>query len=156
MGTARTTGAVTDRVTGVVTAAGSTPDGGAAAAPASPWVDASVLAGSVTSNSPAKAGAAVAMIPSLSRLRVLRQWAGIMDMTMDGSPFIAKTPVEGLYFNGGWCYGGFKATPGSGWCFAHTIAQDEPHPINADLTIDRFRDGRLIDERGSGPNPWAQ
>ena len=102
------------------------------------------------------AGAAVAMIPSLSRLRVLRQWAGIMDMTMDGSPFIAKTPVEGLYLNGGWCYGGFKATPGSGWCFAHTIARDEPHPINADLTIDRFRDGRLIDERGSGPNPWAQ
>ena len=101
-------------------------------------------------------GAAVAMMPSLSRLRVLRQWAGVMDMTMDGSPFICKTPVEGLYFNGGWCYGGFKATPGSGWCFAHTIATDEPHPINADLTIDRFREGRLIDERGAGPNPWAQ
>ncbi len=101
-------------------------------------------------------GAAVAMMPSLSRLRVLRQWAGIMDMTMDGSPFICKTPVEGLYFNGGWCYGGFKAIPGSGWCFAHTIATDEPHRINADLTIDRFREGRLIDERGAGPNPWAQ
>jgi methylglutamate dehydrogenase subunit A len=101
-------------------------------------------------------GAAVAMMPSLSRLRVLRQWAGVMDMTMDGSPFICKTPIEGLYFNGGWCYGGFKATPGSGWCFAHMIARDEPHPINADLTIDRFRDGRLIDERGAGPYPWAQ
>jgi heterotetrameric sarcosine oxidase beta subunit len=99
-------------------------------------------------------GAAVAMIPSLSRLRVLRQWAGIMDMSMDGSPFICKTPIEGLYFNGGWCYGGFKATPGSGWCFAHTIARDEPHPLNADLTIDRFRDGRLIDERGAGAKPW--
>jgi methylglutamate dehydrogenase subunit A len=101
-------------------------------------------------------GAAVAMMPSLSRLRVLRQWAGVMDMTMDGSPFICKTPVSGLYFNGGWCYGGFKATPASGWCFAHTIATDEPHPINADLTIDRFREGRLIDERGAGPSPWAQ
>jgi len=99
-------------------------------------------------------GAAVAMIPSLSRLRVLRQWAGIMDMSMDGSPFICKTPIEGLYFNGGWCYGGFKATPGSGWCFAHTIARDEPHPLNADLTIERFRDGRLIDERGVGAKPW--
>ena len=99
-------------------------------------------------------GAAVAMIPSLSRLRVLRQWAGIMDMSMDGSPFICKTPIEGLYFNGGWCYGGFKATPGSGWCFAHTIARDEPHPLNADLTIERFRDGRLIDERGAGAKPW--
>ena len=101
-------------------------------------------------------GAAVAMMPSLSRLRVLRQWAGVMDMTMDGSPFICKTPVSGLYFNGGWCYGGFKATPASGWCFAHTIATDEPHPLNADLTIDRFREGHLIDERGAGPNPWAQ
>jgi len=101
-------------------------------------------------------GAAVSMIPALSRLRVLRQWAGIMDMTMDSSPFICKTPIEGLYFNGGWCYGGFKATPGSGWCFAHTIANDEPHAFNADLTIERFRDGRMIDERGAGPNPWAQ
>ena len=101
-------------------------------------------------------GAALAMMPSLSRLRVLRQWSGIMDMTMDGSPFICRTPVEGLYLNGGWCYGGFKATPGSGWCFAHTIARDEPHPINADLSVERFRDGRLIDERGSGPQPWAQ
>ena len=101
-------------------------------------------------------GAAVSMIPALSRLRVLRQWAGVMDMTMDSSPFICKTPVEGLYLDGGWCYGGFKATPGSGWCFAHTIANDAPHAFNADLTIERFRDGRLIDERGAGPNPWAQ
>ncbi len=75
---------------------------------------------------------------------------------MDGSPFICKTPVSGLYFNGGWCYGGFKATPASGWCFAHTIATGEPHPLNADLTIDRFREGRLIDESGAGPSPWAQ
>jgi sarcosine oxidase subunit beta len=101
-------------------------------------------------------GAGVSMIPAFSRLRVLRQWAGVMDMTMDSSPFICKTPIDGLYFNGGWCYGGFKATPGSGWCFAHTIARDAPHALNADLTIDRFREGRLIDERGAGPNPWAQ
>lgn len=100
--------------------------------------------------------AGVSMIPALSRVRVLRQWAGMMDMTMDGSPFICRTPIDGLYFNGGWCYGGFKATPGSGWCFAYTIANDAPHPFNADLTIDRFREGRLIDERGAGPNPWAQ
>ena len=101
-------------------------------------------------------GAAVAMMPSLSRLRVLRQWSGIMDMTMDGSPFICRTPVDGLYLNGGWCYGGFKATPGSGWCFAHTIARDEPHPFNADLSVERFRQGRLIDERGAGAIPWGQ
>ena len=69
----------------------------------------------------------LALFPSLSRLRYLRQWGGIMDMSMDGSPIIDRTPIEGLYLNGGWCYGGFKATPASGWCFAHTIARDEPH-----------------------------
>jgi glycine/D-amino acid oxidase-like deaminating enzyme len=79
-----------------------------------------------------------------------------MDMTMDGSPLICRTPVEGLYLNGGWCYGGFKATPGSGWCFAHTIANDAPHRLNAAMTIERFRDGHLMDERGAGPWPWAQ
>lgn len=96
----------------------------------------------------------IAMVPALSRVRVLRQWAGIMDMSMDGSPIIGKTPVEGLYLNGGWCYGGFKAIPGSGWCFAYTIAKDEPHPLNAALSLDRFRDGRMIDEKGAGPAPW--
>ncbi|MDH2356501.1 sarcosine oxidase subunit beta family protein [Bradyrhizobium sp. SSUT112] len=100
--------------------------------------------------------AGVSMIPALSRLRVLRQWAGMLDMSMDGSPFICRTSVKGLYVNGGWCDGGFKATPASGWCFAHTIAKDEPHPFNADLTIDRFFDGRMIDERGTGPKPWMQ
>ncbi|HET8996774.1 MAG TPA: sarcosine oxidase subunit beta family protein, partial [Acetobacteraceae bacterium] len=65
---------------------------------------------------------AMALMPMLGRLRMLRQWGGIMDMTMDGSPIIDRTPVEGLYLNAGWCYGGFKATPASGWCFAHTIA----------------------------------
>jgi sarcosine oxidase subunit beta len=100
--------------------------------------------------------AGVAMMPCLGRLRLLRHWAGVMDMTMDGSPIIARTPVGGLYLNGGWCYGGFKATPGSGWCFAHTIAKDEPHPLNAAFTIERFRTGHLLDEKGAGPVPWHQ
>jgi len=73
----------------------------------------------------------------------------------DGSPIIDRTPVEGLFFNGGWCYGGFKATPGSGFVFAHTIAQDRPHPQNAALTLERFAEGRAIDERGGGPFPWV-
>jgi sarcosine oxidase subunit beta len=82
---------------------------------------------------------------------VLRHWGGIMDMTPDGSPIITKTPVDGLYLNGGWCYGGFKATPASGWCFAHTIANGAPHPYNAGFTMDRFAQGRYIDEAGTGP-----
>ncbi|MCR9254808.1 MAG: sarcosine oxidase subunit beta family protein [Alphaproteobacteria bacterium] len=95
----------------------------------------------------------VAMIPALSRLRLLRHWGGIMDMSMDGSPIIDKTPIDGLYLNTGWCYGGFKATPGSGWCFAHTIARDEPSPYNTRLRLDRFARGHTIDEKGSGPVP---
>ena len=66
----------------------------------------------------------MAILPMLGRARVLRTWGGLVDMTMDGSPIIDRTPVEGLYFNGGWCYGGFKAVPGSGWCFAHLMATD--------------------------------
>ena len=99
---------------------------------------------------------AVAVLPAVARLRLLRQWGGIMDMSYDGSPFICKTPIEGLYLNGGWCYGGFKATPASGWCFAHTIANDEAHDLNAHFTIDRFERGNAIDEKGAGPFPWAQ
>ncbi len=99
------------------------------------------------------AQAACALIPSIRNLRMVRHWAGIMDMTMDGSPIIDKTPVPGLYLNGGWCYGGFKATPASGWCFAHTIARDEPHAFNAKLRFDRFQRGVHIDEKGMGPNP---
>jgi sarcosine oxidase subunit beta len=95
----------------------------------------------------------VAMIPMLSRLRFLRSWGGIMDMSMDGSPIIDKTPIEGLYLNAGWCYGGFKATPASGWCFAHTIARDEPHKLNAAFRLDRFATGHLIDEKGQGATP---
>jgi methylglutamate dehydrogenase subunit A len=100
--------------------------------------------------------AGLAMMPSLSRLRALRSWGGVMDMSFDGSPVIGKTPVAGLYMTGGWCYGGFKATPGSGWCHAWTIAHDEPHALNAPLSLDRFRTGRVLDEKGAGPFPWLQ
>jgi sarcosine oxidase subunit beta len=96
---------------------------------------------------------AVALFPAFSRLRVLRQWGGLMDMSMDGSPIIGLTPIEGLFLNCGWCYGGFKATPASGWCFAHTIATGAPHALNAAFTLDRFRSGAVIDEKGAGATP---
>jgi heterotetrameric sarcosine oxidase beta subunit len=99
------------------------------------------------------AEAGVAMIPSLSRLRVLRSWGGVMDMSMDGSPIIDKTPIPNLYLNAGWCYGGFKATPASGYCFAHLLARDEPHPTTAAMRLDRFARGRLLDEKGQGAQP---
>ena len=98
---------------------------------------------------------AACLIPSLSRLRILRQWAGLIDMTMDGSPIICKSPIDGLYINGGWNYGGFKATPASGWCFAWTLAKDEPHEDNSRFTLDRFRRGMQLDEKGMGPFPHA-
>lgn len=99
------------------------------------------------------ASAGLAMIPSLSRLRITRHWGGVMDMSMDGSPIIGKSPIDNLYLNCGWCYGGFKATPGSGWVFAHTVANDKPHSLNKGLNLDRFRTGRAVDERGAGPFP---
>ncbi|MBL8831526.1 MAG: sarcosine oxidase subunit beta family protein [Rhodospirillales bacterium] len=95
----------------------------------------------------------MALMPMLGRLRIVRSWGGVMDMSMDGSPIIDRTPVDGLYLNAGWCYGGFKATPASGWCFAHTIARDEPHEFNAAFRLDRFATGHLIDEKGQGPTP---
>ncbi len=95
----------------------------------------------------------VAIMPALGRLRVLRSWGGIMDMSMDGSPIIGTTPVAGLFLNAGWCYGGFKATPASGWCFAHTIATGAPHALNAAFRLDRFATGAVIDEKGMGANP---
>ncbi len=98
----------------------------------------------------------MAIMPAIGRVRLLRHWGGIMDMSFDGSPFICKTGIDGLFLNGGWCYGGFKATPASGWCFAHTIAKDAPHKLNEAFTIERFREGRMIDEKGVGPNPWIQ
>ena len=99
------------------------------------------------------AAAAVTAMPCIGRLRIMRHWAGIMDMTMDGSPIISTTPIKDLYLNGGWCYGGFKATPGSGWVFAHTIAHDRPHALNAAFNLERFATGYTIDERGVGPYP---
>ena len=99
--------------------------------------------------------AGIACLPFLSRLRIMRTWGGVMDMTMDGSPIIAKTPIEGLYLNGGWCYGGFKATPGAGWVFAHTIAHDRPHRLNEAFTLERFARGEVLDEKGMGPTPGA-
>jgi methylglutamate dehydrogenase subunit A len=95
----------------------------------------------------------VQMFPAISRLRVLRNWGGVMDMSMDGSPIIDRTPIENLFLNCGWCYGGFKATPASGWCFAHTIARNEPHRLSAAMRLDRFASGHVIDERGAGPTP---
>jgi len=80
----------------------------------------------------------------------------VMDMTPDGSPIICKTPIEGLYLNAGWNYGGFKATPASGWCFAWTIAKNEPHPINAKHRLDRFQFGNQISESGAQPQNYAQ
>jgi methylglutamate dehydrogenase subunit A len=97
--------------------------------------------------------AGVAMIPGISRVRLLRSWGGIMDMSMDGSPIIDKTHIEGLYLNCGWCYGGFKATPASGWCFAHTIAKNELNKLNAAFRLDRFKRGYAIDEKGQGATP---
>jgi methylglutamate dehydrogenase subunit A len=93
------------------------------------------------------------LFPWMRRLRLMRLWGGVMDMTMDGSPIISKTPIEHLYIDGGWCYGGFKATPGSGWVFAHTIANDAPHPLNEAFALDRFARGAVVDEKGAGPSP---
>lgn len=95
----------------------------------------------------------LALMPVLSRLRMLRSWGGIMDMSMDGSPIIDRTPLDGLYLNGGWCYGGFKATPASGSCFAHLIARDEPHEVARAYRMDRFAKGYMIDEKGMGAQP---
>jgi sarcosine oxidase subunit beta len=95
----------------------------------------------------------MALMPVIGRLRILRSWGGLLDMTMDGSPIIDFTPVKGLYLNAGWCYGGFKATPAAGWCFAHLIAKDEPHPLATAFRLDRFAEGRVIDEKGMGAQP---
>jgi methylglutamate dehydrogenase subunit A len=95
----------------------------------------------------------LALMPGIGRLRLVRQWGGIMDMSMDGSPIIDQTPVEGLYLNAGWCYGGFKATPASGWCFAHLIARDQPHEVARLMRLDRFATGHVIGEKGAGAPP---
>jgi sarcosine oxidase subunit beta len=95
----------------------------------------------------------LAAFPNVGRVRLVRSWGGLVDMTMDGSPIITVGPLPGMYLDCGWNYGGFKATPASGWCFAHTIANDTPHALNAPFTLERFHQGRPIDEWGSGPTP---
>jgi methylglutamate dehydrogenase subunit A len=100
------------------------------------------------------AASAVTLLPALARLKVLRQWGGVMDMTMDGSPIISQTPLPGLVMNGGWCYGGFKAIPAGGFTTAHLIARGTPHPVATHLDLQRFATGRMVDERGVGPYPY--
>lgn len=95
----------------------------------------------------------MSIMPSASRARLLRMWGGLVDMSMDGSPIIDRTPVDGLYFNGGWCYGGFKATPGAGYVFAHLLATGESHEVASAYRFDRFRTGHVLDEIGTGAQP---
>ncbi len=97
--------------------------------------------------------AGMALMPMIGRVRLLRSWGGIMDMSMDGSPIIDATPTKGLYLNTGWNYGGFKATPASGWCFAHLIATGDPHPTARGYRLDRFNTGYVADEKGVGAQP---
>ena len=99
------------------------------------------------------AEAAMAILPCLGRIRLIRHWAGVMDMTMDGSFFICKTPIENLYLNAGWNYGGFKASPASGWYFADLIATEQPHKYIQHHNLERFEKGINLDERGAGPDP---
>ncbi|MCV6585507.1 MAG: sarcosine oxidase subunit beta family protein [Marinibacterium sp.] len=95
--------------------------------------------------------AGMALMPMIGKAKVLRSWGGIMDMSPDGSPIIDRTPIDGLYLNCGWCYGGFKAVPGSGHAFAHLMATGRPHPVAAPFRLDRFATGRgLMDEEGTG------
>ncbi len=89
------------------------------------------------------------LFPIFSRLKMLRSWAGIVDVAPDASPIIGRLPIEGLYLNGSWGTGGFKATPGAGWVFAHTIAHEEPHPLALPFALDRFTTGALIDEHAA-------
>ncbi|MET4697069.1 sarcosine oxidase subunit beta [Constrictibacter sp. MBR-5] len=93
--------------------------------------------------------AIVELFPIFSRLKMMRSWGGIVDVAPDASPIIGRTPVSGLFINCGWGTGGFKATPGSGWVFAHTIARGEPHPLAAPFALDRFTTGALVDEHGA-------
>ena len=94
-------------------------------------------------------GALIELFPIFSRLRMMRAWGGIVDVCPDASPIIGTTPVGNLYFNCGWGTGGFKATPGSGWVFAHTIAENRPHRLNEAFNLGRFTSGTLIDEHGA-------
>ena len=89
------------------------------------------------------------LFPAFSRVRMNRQWGGIVDICPDACPIIGKTPIAGLYFNCGWGTGGFKATPGSGYVFADTVAHDHPHPLAEPFALERFHTGALVDEHGA-------
>ncbi|WP_307798277.1 sarcosine oxidase subunit beta family protein [Actinoplanes flavus] len=93
--------------------------------------------------------AALELFPAFARAHVLRTWGGIVDVTPDASPIVGLSPVDGLFLNCGWGTGGFKATPGVGWCYAHTVAHGEPHPLNAPFSLERFVTGALVDEHGA-------
>ena len=95
----------------------------------------------------------MALMPMLGNCRLLRTWGGTMDMSMDGSPIIDKIHIKNIFLNAGWCYGGFKATPASGWCFAHLISTGKPHKLISNYTLNRFYDGSIIDEKGQGAQP---
>ncbi len=95
----------------------------------------------------------MAMMPGIGRVRIVRSWGGVCDMSMDGSPIIDKLGAPGLYLNGGWSYGGFKATPAAGDCFAHLMARDTSHDVARNYTLSRFAAGRVIDEKGQGAQP---
>ncbi|WP_214368635.1 sarcosine oxidase subunit beta family protein [Pseudonocardia sp. H11422] len=97
----------------------------------------------------AQMAAALELFPIFARAHVLRTWGGIVDVSPDASPIVGLSPVDGLLLNCGWGTGGFKATPGVGWCYAHTIARGEPHPLTAPFTLDRFTTGALVDEHGA-------
>ena len=101
----------------------------------------------------AVAGQAIGLVPALSKLRMLRCWSGTTDMTCDGGPIIDETPVAGLHINGGWCYGGFKATPGSGWLFAQQLLSGAVHPVARPFSLGRFASGAVHDEAAVGPMP---
>lgn len=94
--------------------------------------------------------AGMTLMPMIGKAKMLRSWGGIMDMTPDGSPIIDKCPIEGLYVDAGWCYGGFKAVPASGWCMAHLMATDHSHDVAKRFRLDRFRTGHVIDEESTG------
>jgi sarcosine oxidase subunit beta len=93
--------------------------------------------------------ASLEIFPMFARAHVLRTWGGIVDVSPDASPIVGPTPIDGLFLNCGWGTGGFKATPGVGWCFAHTLAYGQPHPLNAPFSLDRFTTGALVDEHGA-------
>jgi sarcosine oxidase, subunit beta len=93
--------------------------------------------------------AALELFPIFARAHLLRTWGGIVDVTLDASPIVSRTPMDNLFVNSGWGTGGFKGTPSAGWTFAHTIATGEPHPLNAPFTLERFVTGALIDEHGA-------